>query len=301
MTEVEASPFVKEKVKNEKSVSEQIANQRRSLSLRGFLALKTDKVTNDSIAALGTQKTLKVLKLGKDTAINSLELMPEQQNLVEIIANNTKLNSYKGLSKFRNVSIFSVKDTPMSERPNFRLALLLAFGPRIRIINGEEITSKERMKASQYPSVCKAFVENDWDPTDEPPTQKETMELIAQYQPKKAKQINKGKIKEQDLAADLSPKKTLTMMNSLKKQKRTEQQTFKFDRTDGDDALTDELIDKLSSIGIHIRKDENCHENILKVLKELCEVTKRLTDEISTESSFASDVVRVSQILEASN
>ena len=89
---------------------------------------------------------------------------------------------------------------------------------RIRIINGEEITSKERMRAIKYASVCKSFVENDWDPTDEPPNEEETMKLIEKYQPKKAKLIKNEKIKGRELEDQLSPRKTVTLMNSLKKE-----------------------------------------------------------------------------------
>ena len=296
MTEMKSTPFVLEKVKNEKSVGEQICAQRRSLSLRGFLILKSEKITDDSILALGTQKALKVLKLSSDTAIQSLENMPLQPNLMEIVANNTKLYSYKGLSRLKNVTVFSAKNTPLSQRPNFRLALLLAFGPRIRIINGEEITSKERMRAIKYASVCKSFVENDWDPTDEPPNEEETLKLIEKYQPKKARMIKNEKLKGRELEEELSPRKTLTLMNSIKKEEKNEY--IPYDKYEFDDELADALIEKFKEIGIDIPKDENCQANLLKVIREFADITKNLCDMIQTSDSYQEDVEMASLILE---
>ena len=294
MSENDSNSFVKEKVQNENCVTEQVGAQRRSLSLRGFLILKSEKITDDSIHALGTQKALKVLKFSNDTTIQSLENLPQQPNLVEIIANNTKLYSYKGLSKLKNVTVFSAKNTPLSQRPNFRLALLLAFGPRIRIINGEEITSKERMRAIKYASVCKSFVENDWDPTDEPPNEEETMKLIEKYQPKKAKLIKNEKIKGRELEDQLSPRKTVTLMNSLKKEENVYQE---YDKYEIDDELEDALIEKFKDFGIDVPKDENTQENLLKIIREFADMTKSLCDMIQT-GDISQDVDVTSLILD---
>ena len=273
MTEEKPSDYVTEKVKNEKIVSQQICEQRRSLSLRGFLVLKTNKVTNDSISALGSQKALKVLKLGKDTEISSLENLPAQQNLVEILANSTKLESYKGISKLKSVSIFSIKDTPMANRPNYRLALLLAFGPRIREINGEKISNKERQHASKYPSICKTLVDKDWDPTDEAPTREETLELIEKYLPKKAEMIQKNKNKDKIIEKVTTPRKSITAMKETKK--------YQYNKCENDEELVNSLIEKLAEYSIFVENGENAKDDLLRIINELTLMTATITDEVN--------------------
>ena len=273
MAEEKPSEYVTEKVKNGKIVSQQICEQRRSLSLRGFLVLKTDKVTNDSISVLGSQKALKVLKLGKDTEITSLENLPTQQNLVEILANSTKLESYKGISKLKSVNIFSIKDTPMASRPNYRLALLLAFGPRIREINGEKITIKERQHASKYPSICKALVDEDWDPTDEAPTREETLELIEKYLPMKAEMIQKDKNKDKIIEEVTTPRKSIMTKKEINK--------YQYDKCENDDELINSLIEKLAEYNIFVENGENPKDDLLRIINELALMTATITDELN--------------------
>ena len=296
MTELKTPPFVKEKVKIEKCVNDQICAQRRSLSLRGFLMLKSKQVTDDSISALGTQKELKVIKFSKNTNITSLEQMPPQPNLVEIIANSTQLYSYKGLSKFKNVTMISINDTPMSKRPNYRLALLLAFGPRIQIINGEKISNKERMRAINYASICKEFIDNDWDPSDEAPTEKEIIQLMKKYKPDDAKRVIKqGKITESKRDDILSPAKTYSLMKTIKTQK------YVYDKTENDGALIDALIEKFAAFGIFINKDENCQENLLKVIQQFADITKNLCDLVVTDDTYQEEIDRISQQIDEEN
>ena len=296
MTELKTPPFVKEKVKIEKCVNDQIRAQRRSLSLRGFLMLKSKQVTDDSISALGTQKELKVIKFSKNTDITSLEQMPPQPNLVEIIANSTQLYSYKGLSKFKNVTMISINDTPMSKRPNYRLALLLAFGPRIQIINGEKISNKERMRAINYASICKEFIDNDWDPSDEAPTEKEIIQLMKKYKPDDAKRVIKqGKITESKRDDILSPAKTYSLMKTIKTQK------YVYDKTENDGALIDALIEKFAAFGIFINKDENCQENLLKVIQQFADITKNLCDLVVTDDTYQEEIDRISQQIDEEN
>lgn len=290
MENSQPTEFVQQKVKCSKSVSQQMCEQRRSLSLRGFITLKGENVNDLSIETVGEQKNLTCLKIAKDTKVSTFEHFPTQQNLKDIKANNTLFNSYKGLSRFKNVANFEVEETPMSKRPNFRLALLLAFGPRIRTINKVEISKEERLKASKYPSICKTFVENDWDPTDEPPTEKEVKELMQKYCPDFVTAIKKGEVNKEELNEQLSPRKTLSSL-------QTKPKPTKYDKFAKDSELIQALIEKFATLGIEIKNDENVKENLLRVLRELSSIATDISYEVDVGVGDATGTELFSSIL----
>ncbi|EAY16868.1 hypothetical protein TVAG_150190 [Trichomonas vaginalis G3] len=282
--------FVQQKVKCSKSVSQQMIEQRRSLSLRGLISLKGEDVNDFSIETIGEQKALLCLKLGKDTKVSTFAHLPLQQNLKDIRANHTMLTSYKGLSRLKNLANFEIEETPMSQRPNYRIALILAFGPRIRTINKVEITSQERLKASKYPSICKTFIDNDWDPTDNPPNENEAKELMQKYAPEIAKAVKKHVIKKEEIEAELSPRKTISSVKARPK-------PVKYNKNAFDEQLVQELIEKFKKLGIEVKNDEKVQENLLKVLKELSAIALEVSNEVDVGMEDATGAELLSSIL----
>ena len=273
------------------SIAEQLMTQRRSISLRGFLFLKGHQIGNESLTKIGTQKSLKQLKIDPTTNVTSLSYLHEQPILNEIDLDGTKFDSYVGLSKFKHCTIFNAKDTPLSKRPNYRIALLLAFGPRIKKINGENLTYEERMKAFEFPAICKEFVNNNWDPTDEPPTEEELPSLIEKYLPEDHP-LRKNAPKSKEMKQLLTPKKHLIPQKKGKKDVSVVEEEPKvlYNKYEQDDELIDALIEKFDELGIHINKDEDVKANLLKVLSECADLVSYITSFLDYTQMEADEV-----------
>ena len=266
---------IKTKEKNA-SITGQLMLQRRSISLRNLLHLKGPFIDNESLSKVGTQKNLKQLKIEHAVNITSLENLPEQPNLQEIDLEGTKLNTYAGLSKFKHCSVFNAKGTPLCNRPNYRIALLLAFGPRIREINGEKLTYDERMHAFQFPPICKELVEHDWDPTNDPPSDTEIPSLIEKYLPEDHP-LRTNTPKGEEMKQLMTPKKQFLPPKGQKKGVEVEEPPVFYDKTKNDQELVNKLIEKFKEIGIFINKDENAQQNLLRVIKEFADITSNIT------------------------
>lgn len=117
------------------------------------------------------------------TKISSIEGLPKLPNLRIFSANNTRLDSFKGfLSLKSNCAIkIEIKNTPLSSRMNFRLALLVLFGDIIVSINGKAISDKIRLQANKYNPCCAELINQGWEIVYPPPKEEELKEICSQY------------------------------------------------------------------------------------------------------------------------
>ena len=146
-------------MENDKIVKTQLNLQRRLLSLERMLDFSEKEITNLSV--LNEQPKLFRLILNK-TPLKSLESLPVQPNLHEIIADNSQIQSYSGFTRLSKLTSISLENTPLSKQPHFRLACLVVIGPKLCSINNEPITSEERKAAARYPLIAKYLIEAGW-------------------------------------------------------------------------------------------------------------------------------------------
>lgn len=245
--------------------------QRSLLSSRGILDFSNQNITN--LSELGNQKCLKTLILDK-TPLESLKTVPPQPFLRKITANNSSLSSYAGLSRFPQLRSISFKNTPLSNKPNFRICCTIVGSSTLQEINGVKITKDERFLARQYPLITKILLENQWDLVIPPPSADEFRQIV----------INR-KLVIQNVDPDFSNEvaesylQLPVSLSTRKLQKSENNDDFMFEDEDQDlldEELTDNLIEVLSTIGLRIPKDEEAQDDILDALTMLSEILQDL-------------------------
>lgn len=96
------------------------------------------------------------------TPVTSLEGLPPLNNLQSFVADRTLIDSFTNLSAISHATKISLKGTPLSRRSNYKLSLLLVFGPNLSSIDGAVISAAVRERAATYPSYAGTFVCKGW-------------------------------------------------------------------------------------------------------------------------------------------
>lgn len=148
------------------SLSYSLTTSRADLQNNGRLLWRG--VTFKDFKKLGVQKKLQVLDIS-NSEIESLITMQPQPLLREIIADNSMLSSFAGISRHPRLSSFSFKGTPLYHVENSRMAAIVAIGPHVITINGKPVTKKERRIAETYPPIARNLIESGWVLQSPPP------------------------------------------------------------------------------------------------------------------------------------
>ena len=141
------------------SLSFSLAISRTDLQNSGRLTWQG--ATFKDFRKLGVQKKLQILDIS-NSEVESLVTMQPQPVLKEIIADDSLLNSFAGISQHPRLSSFSFRGTPLYHVKNSRLAAIVVIGPRATSINGEPVTRKERRIAETYPPAARYLIEAGW-------------------------------------------------------------------------------------------------------------------------------------------
>lgn len=154
------------------------------LRTEGRLVLSNEPKVAEDFAALSSPSVYKQIRLMKildisRTNITTIDGFRKYPKLVHFIANNTKLENFKGFSALSSVSTISLLNTPISQLKTFRIALVLAVGPNLKSVNGKAIPQSVFEKAQMYPEVCGELVNRGWIP-EFPPPDSETLENLCQ-------------------------------------------------------------------------------------------------------------------------
>ena len=108
---------------------------------------------------------IKTLDLTK-TNIKSLEdLQHHFPKLTTFIADKTQISDFKNFQILSGVRSVSLKQTPVSKKPHYKLSLLLCLGSdnKLTSIDGQIITKKLRSMAEQYPQpLTSNLINNGW-------------------------------------------------------------------------------------------------------------------------------------------
>jgi hypothetical protein len=125
---------------------------------------------------------VKVLDISH-TPITSIAGLPVLPKLNVFVADRTKLDTFANFKAIRSVTTISLKKTPASKLPTFRLSILIAFGPanRLASIDGGQVTQSLRNQALAYPPGCTDLINCGWIPSLRPPPSLELHSLCEQY------------------------------------------------------------------------------------------------------------------------
>lgn len=115
----------------------------------------------DNLAFIRQRPSLKILDLSY-TSITSLEGLPFQPKLEYLILDYSSIINFKNASSISQISKISLKNTPVSKIPHFKLSLLLICGKNLRIIDGKIIPEKLKNKAKQFSPNAAKLVDCGW-------------------------------------------------------------------------------------------------------------------------------------------
>jgi hypothetical protein len=142
--------------------------------------LRITTVDRPDLTAIKSRASLKELNLSK-TKLTSIEGLAAQRNISAFIADDSALESFANFSAISNASTYSLKNTPLSEDPLFRLSIaLLSAAPSV-VVNGSLISEAERKKAALYPPFTVELLNAGWKLVWPCPAPKEMCELCRQH------------------------------------------------------------------------------------------------------------------------
>ena len=158
-----------------------LGQQRKMMSRTGKLNLSDLDLENINLEELGNQKALLDLDLSKNARLTSFQALPRQSCLKNITADDCGITNLSGLSSQPRLSSISLQKTPISKIDNFRIAVLLAVGPRLSSINGTAVSKSERLRYLCYPPIAKKLVISGWVPVYPPPPEEDFRYLVQQF------------------------------------------------------------------------------------------------------------------------
>lgn len=96
------------------------------------------------------------------TKSETLKNIPFLPRIKTFQANKTNFSNFENFKVLANASNFSLKGTPVSKHPHYKLSLFLAVGQGIVTIDGKVISKKLRKRAELYPPMAVNLVNKGW-------------------------------------------------------------------------------------------------------------------------------------------
>jgi hypothetical protein len=115
----------------------------------------------DDLSFIGSRAALKHLDLSL-TSLQTLTGLTFQPHIESINLDSSDLQNFKNFSAIQKVTSVSIKSTPVSQLPHFKLSLVLVLGPSLRVINGVQVTEKLKSRAREFPAIAAALVNCGW-------------------------------------------------------------------------------------------------------------------------------------------
>jgi hypothetical protein len=277
-------------------VKQFLVSQRHSLLATGRINLNHPKI--NSLRDFGVQRHLTVLDISK-TALQSLDSLQPQPCLAEIIATESQLDSYLGLSRQPQLQKLFIEGTPLSQRPNFRLFCSIVAGQRLGSINGIPITKPERDRAKAFPKIARNLLEAGSELPDHPVSESEFRRLADDIR----LQVN-GK-----LWSDLPNHQVQALFalpavfslkspaeESLQAEKLAETQKSEVEKSEesADGQLVVSIAKILETIGIRVGTGEQGKEDIVQALAGLVGAI-RLLEGCQEEGGAEEEVAEVEE------
>lgn len=96
------------------------------------------------------------------TKIVSLQGLVSLPHLQTFIANSTQIANFENFQAISSVSSFSLKNTPVSKHPHYKLSLCLVIGSGISTIDGKVISQTLKNRVEKYPPIAGKLVNMGW-------------------------------------------------------------------------------------------------------------------------------------------
>lgn len=246
----------------------QITVQRRSLNLTGLISIQDPEIT--SLAGFGVMPHLKVLNISR-SHIKSLDALPAQPLLCQIIADQSELSSFAGLSRHKKLRDVSFIGTPLESQPNSRLACIIVVGPNISVINKRSVKKSEREEALKYPKISKLLLEAGWELEKPVPSAEKFREILKDE--KYSTVIENAKSAKS--YSYLTEKKDLLKTPSIPFEDEDDQEEPQQANTEENDSLLEERLNEiLRRTGIRVKQDKHRQNEILEAVSELANLVK---------------------------
>jgi hypothetical protein len=115
----------------------------------------------DDLSAIRSSLSLKQLILSF-TQFRTLESLPFQPNLDSLLLDSSELKNFKNFRAIPKLSAITLKNTPASRHPRFKLSLVIVVGPSLRSITGQQVSGQLRQKAAHSPPAAADLVNLGW-------------------------------------------------------------------------------------------------------------------------------------------
>ena len=135
-----------------------LKDREREFRKTGKLDISGEMLEN--LSFIGSRPTMKTLDLSF-TSIRSFEGLPPQPKLEYIILDGSMIESFKNGLSISSISKISIRNTPASKIPNYKLSLLILCD-NLRIIDDRIVPNKLKQKAEKYPPICRKLVNQGW-------------------------------------------------------------------------------------------------------------------------------------------
>jgi hypothetical protein len=113
--------------------------------------------------------------------ISSLAGLPVLPRLTSLILNQSGLATLTNIMSLPKLRMISLKKTPFSEIPHYKISLLIGVGAEIVKINDQAITDVLRSRVQQYPSCAQGLVNAGWIAEYPRPSSAQFTALCAEY------------------------------------------------------------------------------------------------------------------------
>lgn len=155
-----------------------LKDKEREFRKTGKLDISGEMLEN--LSFIGSRPTMKTLDLSF-TSIKSLEGLPPQPKLEYLILDGSTIESFKNGFSISSISKISIRNTPISKIPNYKISLLLICDKNLRIIDDRIIPSKLKQKAEKYPPICRKLVNQGWIAEYPCPSESDLIEICFKY------------------------------------------------------------------------------------------------------------------------
>jgi hypothetical protein len=144
---------------------------------------------------------VKVLDISR-TAITSLAGLPFLPRLTVLNADRSKLEDFTNFQSIKTTTRLSLKETPASKKPNYRLSILIVFEEDNRLISidGCQISQPLRDQARLFPKYCSELVNRGWIAPARPPSFPQLQYLCEKHGLKPPSVISEEELFSEDLS-----------------------------------------------------------------------------------------------------
>lgn len=264
-----------------------------SIMRSGQLLLTNERTVSD-LRALSSPEFSRYLKSIKHldvrgTPISSLEGLPTLPHLQSFIADGSYISSLKGFTAISSASKISLKNTPVSKEPTYKLSLVIIFGDNLSSIDNTIIPKTLKKKAKDYPPLAITLEDKGWMAEVPAPDTERIYELCERYDVVVDKSVQEIPIVEEEEEIDEFEDFEAVV------QKFRDEQDAMFARAEqlfgitGEVNFEAELAERVAILfGDHgIAIDATNEDIIVKAIEDLC--IKATTDNDRTPSSLTEE------------